>query len=734
MTKDKLSEKGSDKKKENLSVLEMYEDFLKENNPDPNEKFKSYQSRYVCSKRNKLLSLDYMMKKDKNVKLGPTSPTKSNRHPNQDEIVLSTQSPSAGRSDIFPPESKPNQNNPRRDTTRGAFLEFYQWEQGGGFPNLGNTCYMNAVLQSLFAIPSFAEDLLTQDVPWMKIPLNALIKPLSQLLLWKDIFKVETKGELLLSIKKAISAVSDIFSGNLQNDAHEFLGQCLDQLKKDIKDLNRSIERETEHKNSPTPTQPDGAAVGVSLCPVVANFEFELQISITCTACGQMTHKTESSNYLSINLHQGDRLLPPSVQSLLNLYFKTEDVEHTCKECESKNAMLQCRFSQLPRVLIVHLKRYSMDERWQPVKNSQQVGIPGHLCLAPHCKENPQPPPRHRPMVDDQVLEVFQDWTSENLGLPTPSVMLSSASQPLAVPGRPEEYAEQQRAQIAGQEGLRHELEQSSLGNGSALELQLGNSGSMVQDGERLPAPASTVGEGDVSLCMIHEDEKMTVSVPHSHLGDMHPPQVPENPELSPEETAMLTAALNLLEGFYDHIQMETLERGQRTTGWFHQNDQKRMEEELLHQVASLSAGKLDSLEKTEKDLSGSSELRPQKTDPISLGAPGSSKAPENKDIWESESSTVEAGDPTLEQTGDPLGAYRLISVVSHLGSSQESGHYISDVYDFEKQAWFTYNDLQVFRIPEAVVKKARRHCGYIFFYMHHKLFEALVGRQQTPS
>lgn len=47
------------------------------------------------------------------------------------------------------------------------------------------------------------------------------------------------------------------------------------------------------------------------------------------------------------------------------------------------------------------------------------------------------------------------------------------------------------------------------------------------------------------------------------------------------------------------------------------------------------------------------------------------------------------------------------------------SGHYISDVYDIKKQAWFTYNDLEVSKIQEASVQSDRDRSGYIFFYMH---------------
>ena len=47
---------------------------------------------------------------------------------------------------------------------------------------------------------------------------------------------------------------------------------------------------------------------------------------------------------------------------------------------------------------------------------------------------------------------------------------------------------------------------------------------------------------------------------------------------------------------------------------------------------------------------------------------------------------------------------YCLVGVVSHLGGTTHSGHYVSDVYSVERDQWLHYNDHRVNRVGEADV------------------------------
>ncbi|XP_047647363.1 ubiquitin carboxyl-terminal hydrolase 29 [Phacochoerus africanus] len=411
----------------------MNEGSVEENNPGPNKTSKTDSSEHISSNRKTPLHLKDPTKQ-RNSKRGPSGKATSTENPNLEEPVLSIQTLSSKRSLEFTSEQIHSPDVSRWNEPQ-APLNTYPEQLWQGFPNVGNTCYMNAILQSLFAIPSFTDDLLMQGVPWEKIPFDALIMCVSQLLALKDICDMETKGELLVNVKRTISAVAETFSGNMQNDAYEFLGYCLDQLKEDMAKLNTALETERETRldsSSPKTYANKAAPQQAFLCPVVANFEFELQHSIICQACGQIVVKTEPNNYLSINLPQETKLPSFSIQNSFDLFFRAEELEYSCKACKHKTAVGMRKFSRLPRVLIVHLKRYSFDDVWLLVKDNQQVDIPKFLSLSSHCNESTKPPfpiARDVPPGNPQILNLPPEVISEFNKL-TPSVKWISETNP----------------------------------------------------------------------------------------------------------------------------------------------------------------------------------------------------------------------------------------------------------------------------------------------------------------
>ncbi|XP_038556171.1 ubiquitin carboxyl-terminal hydrolase 37-like [Micropterus salmoides] len=68
-------------------------------------------------------------------------------------------------------------------------------------------------------------------------------------------------------------------------------------------------------------------------------------------------------------------------------------------------------------------------------------------------------------------------------------------------------------------------------------------------------------------------------------------------------------------------------------------------------------------------------------------------------------------------------GWYSLVSVISHLGSSGNKGHYVSNGVDPDVELddpadrWLTYNDSLVTQTTGASVRKWRQETAYILFY-----------------
>uniref|UniRef100_A0A8C6ENZ2 Ubiquitin carboxyl-terminal hydrolase n=1 Tax=Marmota marmota marmota TaxID=9994 RepID=A0A8C6ENZ2_MARMA len=531
-----------------------------------------------------------------------------------------------------------------------------------GLPNLGNTCYMNAVLQSLCSVPSFVNDLLNQGFPWGKIPHDALSLCLAQLLVLKDIYNIATKEKLLVSIKKAISLVADIFSGNVQNDAHEFLSLCLDQMKETMQRLSLRWKTKIEsEEDSPEKLLFAYSPTKMIVCPVITNFEFEILRSIFCKSCGRAVLKTEPNNYLSINLPQGTKADPLSIQSTFDLFFDAEELEYKCEQCNHDRSISVHKFNRLPRVLIVHLKRYRLNEYWSLRKDEQEVIIPTYLKLSSHCNENTKPPlplSENAHIKDFRLLKIFQKMSFGILNLTMPRFLKG-----------------------AGREQQQKDLEKNSKLN----IIELASSGNVMLTEQQLSAgkPSS-----DTSLTTedLYEDKN---------------PSIP---------------------GIFQNVARQT-----------QQCDSVRIHKQALEQALPQSLPKLNAQEHTQNLRP--TEINVQKPDVNSLCSVDANRNPEDKDILDkTESKAKEPKEPKRSADKRDHHTYRLIGVISHIGSTTHSGHYITDAYDFKRHLWFTYNDLQVSSIQEVQVQKSRLCTGYIFFYMHDEIFEELLTRGESSQ
>jgi uncharacterized UBP type Zn finger protein len=94
---------------------------------------------------------------------------------------------------------------------------------------------------------------------------------------------------ILRKIKSVIESSRPKFSGYRQQDAHELLTQCLDQLKDDSKTVKKAV---SENEEPP-----------VSVCPVVRNFECEMCRTITCKRYVTMCLDYSTGNSYNCYLH-----------------------------------------------------------------------------------------------------------------------------------------------------------------------------------------------------------------------------------------------------------------------------------------------------------------------------------------------------------------------------------------------------------------------------------------------
>lgn len=207
-----------------------------------------------------------------------------------------------------------------------------------GLVNLGNTCYLNAVLQALLSVPAFATDLRSSALDALAIPdgvvtaLSALDRQRQRAAAAAGAPGVAVQGPLSpLPVKESVASRLDRFHGTLQHDAHEFLVSLVILRRRCPWQRPRASLARSDSAfplaRSPVlppvldlvpplrPAQMDiaqqevlsaearrwrrkGVPVTATACPVSRTFSMCLEHAFSCPRCGARSHVSETTTVL----------------------------------------------------------------------------------------------------------------------------------------------------------------------------------------------------------------------------------------------------------------------------------------------------------------------------------------------------------------------------------------------------------------------------------------------------
>ncbi|XP_034415778.1 ubiquitin carboxyl-terminal hydrolase 8 [Cyclopterus lumpus] len=244
-----------------------------------------------------------------------------------------------------------------------------------GLRNLGNTCYMNSILQCLCNTPAMAEyfnnNYYMEDINRYNIlghkgevaeEFGVIMKAL-----WAGLYKCISPRDFKITIGK----INDQFAGCEQQDSQELLLFLMDGLHEDLnKADNRKRYKEEENDHMDDQAAADLAWSKHKLLNesiIVALFQGQFKSTVQCLTCHRMSRTFETFMYLSLPLASTSKC---SLQDCLRLFSKEEKLTDNnkvfCRHCKAhRDSTKKLEIWKVPPIVLVHLKRFSYEGRWK---------------------------------------------------------------------------------------------------------------------------------------------------------------------------------------------------------------------------------------------------------------------------------------------------------------------------------------------------------------------------------
>ena len=240
-----------------------------------------------------------------------------------------------------------------------------------GLLNIGNTCYMNSVMQCLNSLPSFVQyfkdSRYCRDIDSRSKYDGIFAKEMGATL---ELMNIACSPVSLYSLKTAVGELHHPFKGSMQQDAHEFLLYMLNWLHEDLGG-NASP---APFVDNPRNSEFDSLIQGIN------------QYSIICSACHYESASCEPFTIISLSLPSRGRC---TLEGMLEKSYTISYIDYKCPQCNIHGKCTRrSEIKKLPSVLILHLKRFDNSSRKKeneiefPLVN---LSLPAHAMQRENC-------------------------------------------------------------------------------------------------------------------------------------------------------------------------------------------------------------------------------------------------------------------------------------------------------------------------------------------------------------
>ncbi|PIA19011.1 cysteine proteinase, partial [Coemansia reversa NRRL 1564] len=215
---------------------------------------------------------------------------------------------------------------------------------GPGLSNLGNTCFLNSVLQCLTYTPPLAEHMLTREhSAGCRVGESCMLCRFEAHVV-RALSKREGSSISPKAIVGRLKLVAKHMRVGRQEDAHEFLRLLVDAFQRSLlTGIDPKIDRRIQE---------------TTLTHQV--FGGYLQSQVSCGRCGYDSNTFDPLLDISLDI-QGGSTIEKALRSFTRPETLTTSNRYRCEKCNKLvDATKQMTIYQLPRILTLQLKRFSV--------------------------------------------------------------------------------------------------------------------------------------------------------------------------------------------------------------------------------------------------------------------------------------------------------------------------------------------------------------------------------------